>query len=1003
MQYKIHELLAISIFQFAVERNGEFVLSLSEEQTLQCLRPPIYNLKDDCALFYQTMSVLHGDNIKNHLSGDIIRDLSEIIIYIDFSGVFDATSKTKRSIDQQAQAKAMFSPNGVTLDFGNGQHRYVAFERSASMSRKCRISFIREDFFERVSERIMLGMSIENCQLAKLYAYNGLMLTSGFRIDDMSIWDEKRVVIVGNPVSPVYEVNVITAEDDGSDDAVRKYNRVQEKTDIEVLEFDGEGLISKEYSGKIDKAFCGEHIHTSFQIRMPYIKGVVHEVDFKEMFAELDVPIIVDIWGDKHNIEDVDLILTESMFKGLAWIKENNLAFAQFLERCKDYNHALYISGVSEAEPQQFCELNYQFLNTADMTSDEFRPLELPFGWEQSPENIKRNWITKYTEILYYNLVADEEYRRGNFHGRLGNILAKNPLFINEPIYTKELENKAESVLKNYAIGRLITLGDNRYLSGDLMRFIQKLVKSVADIDDEYMGVVIRLEYECDKNTVFYAPGAAYPENEKYTLLRNPHIARNEEAIVSPPHFIGPLRQKYLSHLNYVVMVDSRTLIPERLGGADFDGDMVKTIADPLLNECISRNYKPNDYDTYSHQTTIPLIKIPSATAIIGNYSDWQARYETIKNTFSNRVGQISNAAFNRSIIAYDENSGDDEREALQEETEMLEILAGLEIDSAKSGVKPDLSDFLGNKSVERSIYLKYKDIVNDNKRPKYYAKSQNKKLKSYFNSIDWETVSANVERLPYLAKMLKENTPRIKAKPAKDEELFIFAQDKNWKENINPKTLEDMKNLIADYNDAIDRVRQNFYIPTGERKRRGDIERILFRRGQENDFTSDELYRIFSVFPSWRFKGIRQWFLEQNWQLLSMEDRRKFLNYCLPVDTPQIYHDLFADFRFNGYRILGDIVCDIDDAIAAQDSKKYQLTKKDDSEQLRHFIGYYKSDMGLTEFKQTLSTHCRRHIAHHFGTDTALKCAVALGKRNFAFEILLDIVEKYALEVRGI
>ena len=69
-------------------------------------------------------------------------------------------------------------------------------------------------------------------------------------------------------------------------------------------------------------------------------------------------------------------------------------------------------------------------------------------------------------------------------------------------------------------------------------------------------------------------------------------MARNEEAVVSPIEQIGYLRNKYFSHLNYVVMVDSRTLIPERLGGADFDGDMVKTIADPLLNKCVTRNYK---------------------------------------------------------------------------------------------------------------------------------------------------------------------------------------------------------------------------------------------------------------------------------------------------------------------------------------------------------------------------------------------------------------------------
>lgn len=41
---------------------------------------------------------------------------------------------------------------------------------------------------------------------------------------------------------------------------------------------------------------------------------------------------------------------------------------------------------------------------------------------------------------------------------------------------------------------------------------------------------------------------------------------------------------------------------------------------------------------------------------------------------------------------------------------------------------------------------------------------------------MDWSKVDSNVERLPYLAQQLKKNTPRIKAKPVRDEELFSFA-----------------------------------------------------------------------------------------------------------------------------------------------------------------------------------------------------------------------------------
>ena len=71
------------------------------------------------------------------------------------------------------------------------------------------------------------------------------------------------------------------------------------------------------------------------------------------------------------------MILTKSMFKGFGWMTENGLTWAQYLERCRKYSHALYISGSDKAERQATTELNYQFLNTLALTEEEFRPGDL--------------------------------------------------------------------------------------------------------------------------------------------------------------------------------------------------------------------------------------------------------------------------------------------------------------------------------------------------------------------------------------------------------------------------------------------------------------------------------------------------------------------------------------------------------------------------------------------------------------------------------------------------
>lgn len=82
--------------------------------------------------------------------------------------------------------------------------------------------------------------------------------------------------------------------------------------------------------------------------------------------------------------------------------------------------------------------------------------------------------------------------------------------------------------------------GDNRYLSDDLVRLAAHIVKQTVGESLAYS----QLQQEFLSDNFIYAPNPNYMENEVYTLLRSPHIARNEEALVKPVT-AGYLRNKY--------------------------------------------------------------------------------------------------------------------------------------------------------------------------------------------------------------------------------------------------------------------------------------------------------------------------------------------------------------------------------------------------------------------------------------------------------------------------
>lgn len=241
-RYQIFQLSARAVMSYAVETEDGYSFDLSASATEKCRSRMATHEQDSSALFFQIMCVLRGDGYAEPSNETLIPDLSDAIFYMDFDRVFDRSATSKKQRLRQEKARAMFRPEGVGLDFGSGPHRYVAFERSGSMSRQARLSFIRADLYDTVRRRIMLGMDIDQCQLSKLYAYNGLMLSSGTRIDGVDIDRPRRVIVVDNPTRTEHLVPVITVEDDGSEDTTRNYHRVEKKVDVPITCFDGEGL-----------------------------------------------------------------------------------------------------------------------------------------------------------------------------------------------------------------------------------------------------------------------------------------------------------------------------------------------------------------------------------------------------------------------------------------------------------------------------------------------------------------------------------------------------------------------------------------------------------------------------------------------------------------------------------------------------------------------------------------------------------------------------------------
>ena len=75
------------------------------------------------------------------------------------------------------------------------------------------------------------------------------------------------------------------------------------------------------------------------------------------------------------------------------------------------------------------------------------------------------------------------------------------------------------------------------------------------------------------------------------------------------------------------------------------------------------------------------------------------------------------------------------------------------------------------------------------------------------------------------------------------------------------------------------------------------------------------------------------------------------------------------------------------------QQRKENALRSNTDRELLDRLMRAYKAVDGI-DYEKELNFYTRRYLREKSSANTALKCAIALGKRQFAYDVLLFYIE---------
>ena len=733
---------------------------------------------EECPVFYQFYKEIDKRNGKNGTFEITGTTLLDKLVVMDFDNIFMFDDKSKDATTDnngkgywellQECAKDIIE-NGFDIyaEEADTPVHMVAFDKSGNMSRKSRISFIDENYYDALNERLNLGMDFSQIEIqeSKYYAYRGLYLSSSKRIEheDFDITPETLVIIQDERKTPNIPDNFekifsISAKENlnnvGNNGKVWDIDDQGEKKVLYVdTPFDGVGFIAPSY-GKLVNAALGTDGATSFQIRLPFAKGMLHQVDVHGFLDEYNkersenAHIYIDAFGIKRDLGKARIFITESMFKAKKWIleylkntgKEDMDPMAFYCEMLKKYDHTLYVSGTNlPYGHSKYVHLSYQTINTLDFTKEQFdrildrhksfikNPIEylnsfdLEAGDDGDSVDSEEGWIDYRIPNWRRALIANEQ--------------------LSDDIYIKhELKNTQKGLLTKLATGKILVEGQTRYLCRDLLPLLVSLIENPPNFYPKYL--YFRFYLPTDGNDA-NADELGLGFNSYYAFFRNPHLSRNEQYIMrrfcdtDEATYKGryaykyymysrAIYDKYFGSLTGIVMVPRHSVLPLCLGGADFDGDLVSVVYNQDVADAVASGvFVKADTPRYGEvmMRNLPVIEIPTTQSEVTTIKD-HVPYEHIKNTFSNRIGQISDAAISIGQMEYghvlieDSQSKTEAREqSVENESKeekyskpsctMCTILTGLEIDAAKNGEHPNLDSILSN-DIEKCSYIKF-------------------------------------------------------------------------------------------------------------------------------------------------------------------------------------------------------------------------------------------------------------------------------------------------------
>lgn len=680
-------------------RKNDELIALGDNQVLRSIRK-IKNKDIDFDLINNLFKerrklTRRKDSLKNKKRIlEIDKDIDNLLFIPEYISVV---------IEKHSHYKHMINHKFIV----NGK-KYVRLLCGAGNARRNTVFFVQEDIYEQLDKILCNGHKDLKITESKYNAYYALSNSATYNVR------EPKVCVV-----PDLEIKMKKTVDWIEEHKIND-EIIEAEKELSFNLWDGMGICSPELAAEWAEDLELDYIPSSFCIRNYFVKGMVCVFDFHKFSKEIAKNnIIKDLYGNEVNVDNIDMIITESQFK--LWKGYDN--WQDYIDCCKKNDGKWGVTKFSPKNDKTSVFTNYQFLQVLNLDTDE-KIANLC--------NPTVEWLSKITsQNSDYTLL----YLLGSLCDTDLNKMPKEDFM--------SIFNSLEPIVRALILNR--DLINDTYIKSKLARYLN------TKIEESYIGkLLVNGNFQTMLSDPYGLCEHIFGLEVKGLLKENEHYSKywNNRNVNTVVAMRAPLTWRSESNILHLIRNDKidewfkyiDSGIVYNIWGcdcmlhadSDFDGDLVFTTD----NQTMIENVIPGNPITYQKKPTEK------------KYINKNDLYKADLMSFDSKIGYITNCSTTLYSMLPMFDKGSKEYNEIINRLKICRKEQGNQIDKAKGLVVKNFPQHWTNwtnPEKENSCFSKeeanfYNKLIID-KRPmfmKYLYPTYKSKYKEHCNKYDY-------------------------------------------------------------------------------------------------------------------------------------------------------------------------------------------------------------------------------------------------------------------------